>query len=102
VGRLLSFSWAMPTNAVNPTGFTIQRATDAAFTLGLNNQTVALGSNRTATQQGVTATSTAPLPGVKYWFRIRSYNNASPTGSIISGWTPLTGTNVAEDGSLTP
>lgn len=102
VGRLLSFTWTMPTNAVNPTGFTIQRATDAAFTLGLNNQTVALGSSRAANQQGVTATATAPLPGVKYWFRIRSYNNASPTGSVTSGWTPLNGANVAEDGSITP
>jgi FtsP/CotA-like multicopper oxidase with cupredoxin domain len=67
-------------NSNNETGFSIQRATNAGFTTGLN--TVAVGANvQTFTQTGLTRNT-------NYYFRIRANN-----GSIISsGWvnaTPL-------------
>jgi len=51
--------------AVNPTNFTIQRATNSAFTTGLASSTIA-GNLRTATQT-ITKNTT-------YYYRIRANN----------------------------
>ena len=60
--------------SLNETGFTIQRATNSLFTLGLTNTTVA--ANTTS------LTVTGLSRSTQYWFRIRSNN-----GTIIfSGW----------------
>jgi len=102
LGRTVTLNWALPAGAANPSAFAIQRATDAAFTQNLNNQVVAVGTSRSTSQIGVTALSIPPLPGVKYWYRIRTYNTASPAGTVTSGWRALSGSNVAADGSITP
>jgi hypothetical protein len=66
-------------NSTNETGFTIQRATDAAFTKGLT--TVTLGANV------ITYTVTSLSRNTAYYFRIRANN-----GTIIfSGWVNLAG-----------
>jgi hypothetical protein len=57
-------------NSSNETGFTIQRATNATFTQGLN--TVTVGSNV------VTLTQTGLARNTQYWYRIRANN-----GTII-------------------
>jgi len=59
-----SLNWA---SAVNPTSFTVQRATNLAFTAGLNTATVTPGTLRTATQ---TVTK-----NTVYYYRIRANNN---------------------------
>ena len=66
-------------NSNNETGFTIQRATNAAFTAGLNTVTVAANTT-TLTQTGLDRNRA-------YYYRIRANN-----GAIFSAWvnaTPL-------------
>ncbi len=61
-------------NSNNETGFTIQRATDAAFTAGLNTQTVAANAT--------TASQSVPTRNVTYYYRIQA------NGSIAnSDWS---------------
>lgn len=68
--------------SLNETGFTIQRATNAAFTTGLNSTNVAAGTGtglRTFTQTGLARNT-------QYFYRIRSNN-----GTIItSAWRNAT------------
>ena len=57
-------------NASNETGFTIQRATNAAFTTGLNSSTVAALAGT-----GLTGTSTQTITrNTTYYYRIRANN----------------------------
>jgi len=67
-----TLNWA---SAVNPTSFTVQRATNATFTTGLATSTVTPGTVRTATQ---TVTK-----NTVYYYRIRANNSSG--GS--SAWT---------------
>jgi hypothetical protein len=70
-----SLNWV---SAANPTNFTVQRATNAAFTRGVTSSTVA-GTLRTATQTGLNANT-------RYYYRVRAsgiagssaWTNASP------------------------
>ncbi len=64
-------------NSTNETGFTVQRATDAAFTTGLNTATTA-ANIKTLTQTGL-------AQNTQYWFRIRSTN-----GTTWSAWVNAT------------
>jgi len=64
-------------NASNETGFTIQRATDAAFTSGLNTANVAANTT-TLTQTGLNR-------NVNYYYRIRAVN-----GAVASAWVNAT------------
>jgi hypothetical protein len=61
-------------NSTNETGFTIERATNSTFTLGLTS--VALPAGTT------TYTVTGLSRSTQYWFRIRSNNGAF----IFSSW----------------
>ncbi len=69
-------------NANNETGFTIDRATNASFTVGLNTSTVAANTT--------TVTQTGLYRGVTYFFRIRAYNTggASTWSNVFSIVTP--------------
>ena len=69
-------------NANNETGFTIQRATDAAFTAGLNTSTV--GANTTTSQQ------TGLKRNTTYYFRVRADNlgGSSDWSNVASVVTP--------------
>jgi hypothetical protein len=73
--RAVALTWS--DNALNETSFTIQRATNAAFTTGLNTSTVAANAT-SVTQTGLSKATT-------YYFRIRA-NNA--VGS--SAWANAT------------
>ncbi len=74
--RSVILNWADLSN--NETGFTIQRATNAAFTSGLNSVTVAANVT-TLTQTGLSRNTA-------YYYRIRANN-----GTIIaSGWVLAT------------
>jgi FtsP/CotA-like multicopper oxidase with cupredoxin domain len=64
--------WA---SSVNPTSFTIQRATNATFTTGLTTSTVA-GNLRTTTQT-VTRNTT-------YYYRIRANNNVGGSSAWVN------------------
>jgi hypothetical protein len=65
-------------NSSNETGFTIERATNSLFTLGLTSTTVPANTT--------TLTVTGLSRGTQYWFRIRSNN-----GTIIfSAWVSAT------------
>jgi hypothetical protein len=68
-------------NATNETGFTIQRATNASFTTGLNTQTVttAAGTGAVSVTQGSLARNT------QYWYRIRANN-----GTVSTAWVNAT------------
>jgi hypothetical protein len=61
---VVSLSWS--NNAVNQTGFTIQWATNASFTLGTGSTTVA-ADVLAATVRGLT-------PGTRYYFRVFATN----------------------------
>jgi FtsP/CotA-like multicopper oxidase with cupredoxin domain len=65
-------------NSNNETGFTIQRATNAAFTSGLNTTTVA-ANVKTLTQTGLLRTIT-------YYYRVASAN-----GTVLSAWNTAAG-----------
>ncbi len=61
-------------NSSNETGFTIERATNSTFTLGLTSVTVPAGTT--------TYTVTGLSRSTQYWFRIRSNNGAY----VFSSW----------------
>jgi hypothetical protein len=65
-------------NSNNETGFTIQRATNAAFTAGLNTVTVAAGTT--------TLTQTGLVRNRNYYFRIRANNGTF----VFSAWVNAT------------
>ena len=69
-------------NSTDETGFEIQRATNATFTVGLNSSTVAANS--------VTATQTGLYRGVRYFYRVRAFNTGGPSGwsNVFSVVTP--------------
>lgn len=76
--RSVILTWTQA-NALNVTGFTIQRSTNAAFTAGLNTANVAAGL-RTLTQTGLARNTS-------YFYRIRANNTP-----VFSAWlnaTPL-------------
>jgi len=75
--RSVDLTWA--DNSVNETGFTIQRATNAAFTTGLNSTTVAANA--------VTANLTGLSKATTYYFRIRA-NNAVGSSAWVNA-TPF-------------
>jgi hypothetical protein len=64
-------------NSANETGFTIQRAGDAAFTIGLNTTTI-VSTTGPATGGTVTATQSVPR-GVTYYYRINAFNLPGPS-----------------------
>jgi hypothetical protein len=76
--RSVVLTWTA--NLANVTGFTIQRATNATFTSGLNTVTVA-GNTLTLTQTGLTRNTA-------YYFRIKA-NNGSFISSAWLNVTPL-------------
>lgn len=71
---LVTLTWT--DNATNETGFTIQRATNAAFTANLNTSTV--GANVTTLQQ-------TQNRNVTLYYRIRANN-----GTVSSAWVNFT------------
>ena len=77
--RTVILTWSADT--ANVSGFTIQRATNAAFTSGLSSATVANPATTTLTQTGLSRNTS-------YYYRIRANN-----GPVVSsGWltaTPL-------------
>ena len=75
--RSVTLTWK--DNSANETGFTIQRATDAAFTTGLTSTTVAANA--------VTATQTGLSKATTYYFRIRA-NNAVGSSAWVNA-TPF-------------
>lgn len=76
--RTVILTWA--DNSNNETGFTIQRATDAAFTTGLNTVTVAANTT-TLTQTGLSRST-------NYYYRIRA-NNGAIISSVYVNATPF-------------
>jgi len=79
-GATVNLTWS--DNSTDETGFTIQRATDAAFTNGLNTTTVA--ANTTTRQQTF-------LPrGVTYYYRVRATNSVGPSewSNVVQVTTP--------------
>jgi len=79
--RSVILSWL--DNSTDETGFTIQRATNAAFTSGLTTTNVAAVTG-TGTR---TLTVTGLSRNTVYYFRIRANNGAI----IFTGWMNLTG-----------
>jgi len=69
-------------NADNETGFILERATNASFTVGLVSTTLA-ANTQTTTQTGL-------YRGVTYWFRIRAINTGGSSGwsNVFSIPTP--------------
>lgn len=74
--RTVILSWM--DNSANETGFTIQRATNSAFTRGLNTTTVAPGV--------ITLTQTGLSRNTQYWYRIQANNGAF----VSSAWVNAT------------
>jgi FtsP/CotA-like multicopper oxidase with cupredoxin domain len=70
--RTVILSWL--DNSSNETGFTVERATNSLFTIGLSSVTVPANTT--------TYTATGLSRGTQYWFRIRSNNGTV----IFSGW----------------
>ena len=62
-------------NAANETNFTVQRATNATFTTGLNSATLA--ANATTLTQTVTRNTT-------YYYRIRANNTVSGSSAWVN------------------
>jgi hypothetical protein len=75
--RTVILNWLDTSN--NETGFTIQRATNNLFTVGLTSVTVPAGTT--------TYTATGLNRGTQYWFRIRS-NNGTFVFSVWVNATP--------------
>jgi predicted phage tail protein len=69
-------------NATTETGFTIERATNAAFTVGLTTTNVAANTT--------TATQSRLYRGVTYYFRVRANNlgGSSAWSNVFSAVTP--------------
>jgi len=76
--RTVILTWTDLSN--NETGFTIQRATNATFTSGLNTANVAANTT-TLTQTGLSRNT-------QYWYRIRSNNGAIISSAYVNA-TPL-------------
>jgi hypothetical protein len=75
----VTLTWGDASN--NETGFTVQRATNTAFTAGLT--ATAIGPNTTTFQAG-------SLPrGTNYYFRIRSYNIVGTSGWVNATPFPI-------------
>ncbi|HWR97222.1 MAG TPA: hypothetical protein VN317_02285 [Candidatus Methanoperedens sp.] len=74
--RTVILTWADLSN--NETGFTVQRATNAAFTAGLNTATVAANAT-TLTQNGLSRNTT-------YYYRIQANNGVF----VSSAWVNAT------------
>lgn len=77
-GTLRSIILTWTDNSTNETGFSVQRATDAAFTTGLTTTAVAANAKK--------LTQTALKRNTSYWYRIRANNGAI----ISSGWVAAT------------
>jgi predicted phage tail protein len=75
--RSVVLSWT--DNSTNESGFSIQRATNAAFTTGLNTSTV--------TANAITVTQTGLSKATTYYFRIRA-NNAVGSSAWVNA-TPF-------------
>jgi len=69
-------------NANNESGFRLQRATDAAFTLNVVTSTV--GANVTTFQTGNVARGTA------FYFRVQAFNSADPSAWVNATPFPIT------------
>src|SRR5262249_55400581 len=81
----VNLTWA--DNSANETGFTVDRATDNSFTVGLT--TANLGANTTAySATGLAAATT-------YFFRVRATNasGASANSNVASATTPANAGN---------
>ena len=76
-------------NATNETGFTLQRATNAAFTTGLNN--IALAANTTI------YVNTGRAPSTTYYYRILASNAVGPSAwsNVAFAFTAVTGSPAA-------
>jgi len=81
-GKKANITLTWKDNSNNETGFIIQRATNPAFTVGLNNSPV--GANT------VTVTQTGLYRGVIYYYRIKSTNlgGDSAWSNVFSIVTP--------------
>jgi hypothetical protein len=80
-----SLTWT--DNSDNETGFTIQRATDSAFTANLNSVTV--GANVTTLTQTNLARTTGGRrnqTAITYYYQIQAMN-----GTVVSAWNTATG-----------
>ncbi len=77
-------------NATNETGFTIQRATNSAFTNGLNTITLN-AANQTF------FTNTGRAPSTTYWYRVRTFNafGFSAWSNVASAFTAVAGSPAA-------
>jgi hypothetical protein len=76
---LVTLTWT--DNANNETSFTVQRATDAAFTTGVANATVAANAT--------TRLDLRPR-GVLYFYRVRAFSTITGTTSAWSNVVSLT------------
>jgi fibronectin type 3 domain-containing protein len=81
-GKKANVTLAWTDLSSNETGFTIERATNAAFTVGLTATTVAANT--------VTTTQTGLYRGVTYFFRVKAINQggASAWSNVLSIVTP--------------
>ena len=79
--RSVILTWQDLSN--NETGFTIQRATNATFTRGLNSANVGAGV-QTLTQTGLSRNT-------QYWYRIRANNGTIGSSAwVIAAPFPIT------------
>ena len=79
--RSVILSWL--DNSSNETGFTIDRATNNLFTVGLTSVTVAANTT--------TYTATGLNRGTQYWFRIRSNNGTFVFSACVNAFPfPIT------------
>lgn len=78
----LTLSWTAAAGPAAPSNYTVQRATNAAFTAGLVNTTVA-GNLTTTTLNGLVANTT-------YYFRVLSVNGANVQSAASPSVTQLT------------
>jgi FtsP/CotA-like multicopper oxidase with cupredoxin domain len=75
-------NWTLPVGGGLPTGFVIQRATDAAFTTGVVTATVNTPTLVTYTRGGLN-------PNTPYWFRVAARNAAGtgPYSNVVTATT---------------
>jgi FtsP/CotA-like multicopper oxidase with cupredoxin domain len=76
----VTLTWA--DNSLDETGFTLERATNATFTVGLTPSTIAANTT--------TVTQTGLYRGVTYFYRIRAFNLGGSSGwsNVFSVVTP--------------
>jgi hypothetical protein len=81
-GKKANITLTWKDNSNNETGFIIERATNPAFTVGLNSSTVAANT--------VTVTQTGLYRGVTYYYRVRAANlgGVSAWSNVFSIVTP--------------